>query len=156
VEEFVACGMHPLAAGIGFDKVGTLVTPVSKLIVPLPKFVVVHNDDEDDVQFLARVELEAEGIVSSYTLPEHEACIMSLRNGGPLNKVFELVEVVYGPRPEPGTEEFTEASKKRKMDAARKNSSKHVRVLGKKNVEIMKTTVPPEKTCSPQGKGDVP
>jgi hypothetical protein len=98
-----------LAAGVGFDKVATLVTRVSKLRVPLPKFVVVHKDSEDDVQFLARVELEAEGIVGSYTRPEHDACITNLRNGGCLNWVFKLVEVAYGPRPEPGTEEFTEA-----------------------------------------------
>jgi hypothetical protein len=57
VEEFVAYGMHPIAAGIGFDKVASLVAPISKLKVPLPKFVSVHKDDEDDIQFLARVEL---------------------------------------------------------------------------------------------------
>jgi hypothetical protein len=110
--QFVDCDMHPLAAGVGFDKVATLVTRVSKLRVPLPKFVAVHKDSEDDVQFLARVELEAEGIVGSYTRPEHDACITNLRNGGCLNWVFKLVEVAYGPRPEPGTEEFTEAFKK--------------------------------------------
>jgi hypothetical protein len=57
VEEFVACGMHPLAAGISFE-IEILVTLVSKLRVPLPKFVVVRRDDEDNVQFLGRVELE--------------------------------------------------------------------------------------------------
>jgi hypothetical protein len=69
MEEFVACSMHPLAAGVDFDKVATLVTPMSKLRVPLPKFVAVCKDDEDDVQFLSRVELEAKGIVGSYTFP---------------------------------------------------------------------------------------
>jgi hypothetical protein len=49
MKEFLACGMHPLAASVGFDKVATLVTLVSKLKVPLPKFVAVHKDDEDDV-----------------------------------------------------------------------------------------------------------
>jgi hypothetical protein len=93
VEEFVACGMHPLTTSVGFDKVATLVTPVSKLKVPLPKFVVVRKDDEDDVKLLARVELEAKGIVGSCTHPEHEACIMSLRNRGRLNRVFEFAEV---------------------------------------------------------------
>jgi hypothetical protein len=112
VEEFVPCGMHPLAASVGFDKVATLVTPVSKLRVPLPKFVVVRKDDEDDVLFLCRVELEAEGIMGSYTCPEHDACVANLRNRGRLNWVFEFVEVAYGHRPAPGTEEFTEASKK--------------------------------------------
>jgi hypothetical protein len=153
MEEFVACGMHPLAAGVGFNKVATLVTSVSKLKVPLLKFVAVRKNDEDDVQFLARVELEAEGIMGSYTCPEHEACIMSLHNGVLLNRVFELAEVAYEPRLEPDTEEFTEASKKRKMDAAGKNMSKHARALGKKKVETAKAIVQPGKTCTLQGKG---
>jgi hypothetical protein len=35
------------------------VTPGSRLKLPLSKFHAVRKDDEDDVQFLARVELEA-------------------------------------------------------------------------------------------------
>jgi hypothetical protein len=35
VEEFIACGMHPLAVGAAFDKVAMCTTPVSKLKVPL-------------------------------------------------------------------------------------------------------------------------
>jgi hypothetical protein len=45
----VACDMHPLAAGVGFNKVATLVTPASKLRVPLPNFVAIRKDDEEDV-----------------------------------------------------------------------------------------------------------
>jgi hypothetical protein len=156
MEEFVAYGMHPLATGVGFDKVATLVTPVLKLKLPLLKFVAVHKDDEDDVQCLARVELEAKGIMGSYTHPEHEACVMSLHNEGHLNMVFELAEMAYGPRPEPGTKEFTKASKKRKMDVAGKNLSKRVRALKKKKVETVKAAVPPGKTYNPQGKGATP
>jgi hypothetical protein len=100
---------------------------------------------------LARVELEAEGIIGSYTNPKHEACIVTLHNGGHLNMVFELAEVAYGPRPEHGTEEFTEASKKRRMDAAGKNPGKHVRALKKE--ETAKAGVPPGKACTTQGKG---
>jgi hypothetical protein len=142
VEDFVVCGMQSLAAGVGFDKVATLMTPVSKLKVPLSKFVVVHKDDKDDVQFLARVELEAEGIVGSYTHPEHEVCIMNLHNEGRLNRVFELAEVAYGHRPEPGTEVFMEALKKWRVDVAGNNPDKRVRVLRKKKVETTKATVP--------------
>jgi hypothetical protein len=152
----VACGMHPLASGVSFDKGATVVTPVTKLKVSLSKFVVVHKDDEDDVQFLARVELEAEGIMGSYSHPEHEPCVANLHNGGRLNRVFELAEVAYGPRPKPGTEEFTEALKKRRMDAAGNNLSKCTRALGKKKVEIVKVVVPPAKASTPQGKGVVP
>jgi hypothetical protein len=149
VQEFVACGMHPLAASVGFDKVATLVTPVLKLKMPLPKFVAVRKDDEDGVQFLARVELEVEGIVGSYTRPEHEACVANLHNGDCLNRVFELAEVAYGPRPEPGTEVFTEASKKRRMDAIGKNPGKHARVLRKEKVETVKAAVSQGNSSTP-------
>jgi hypothetical protein len=64
VEEFIACGMYPLAASAGFDRVAMHMTPVSKLKVPLGWHI-----NEDDVQFLARVELEAESIIGSYTKP---------------------------------------------------------------------------------------
>jgi hypothetical protein len=53
---------------------------------------------------------------------------------------------------EPGTKEFTEPSKKRKMDAAGKNPSKRAMVHGKK-VETAKPAVLPGKTCTPRGKG---
>jgi hypothetical protein len=82
VEEFVACGTYPLAASIGFDGVTDGVTPISRLKLPLSKFVAVRKDDEDDVQFLARVELDIKGVMGSYTCPEHDACIASLHNGG--------------------------------------------------------------------------
>jgi hypothetical protein len=35
IEEFLACGMYPLAAGIGFDRMTDGVTPVSRLKLPL-------------------------------------------------------------------------------------------------------------------------
>jgi hypothetical protein len=91
VEEFIACGMYPLAAGAGFDRVATRMTSVSKLKVSLPKFTVVRKDNnEDDVQFLARVELEVEGIVGSYTKVEHDVFLAHACNGGRLKRIFEL------------------------------------------------------------------
>jgi hypothetical protein len=76
------------------------VTPVSKLKVPLPRFVVAREDDEDHTKFLARVEKEARVLVGSYTCLEHEACAV-LPNNGRLNRVLELAGVAYGPRPMP-------------------------------------------------------
>jgi hypothetical protein len=49
--------------------------------VPLPKFCVVCSEEEDGIMFLARVELEAENDVSSYSHPEHDACSKCLLNG---------------------------------------------------------------------------
>jgi hypothetical protein len=79
-----------MAASVGFDRVAVGVTPISKLKMHLPKFVAACKDDEDDVQFLARIELDAEGIMGSYTRLENDACIASLCNGGRMNRVFEL------------------------------------------------------------------
>jgi hypothetical protein len=139
MEEFIACDMYPLAIGSGFDRVVMHTTPVSKLMVPLLKFVAVHKDDnKDEVQFLARVELEAEGIVGSYTKPEHDACLAHMHNRGRLNHIFELAGVTYGPRPVPGTEEFTEAMRKRKLDATGRNPSKHLMAVVKKKMEAAK------------------
>jgi hypothetical protein len=116
--------------------------PVSKLKVALSKFVAVRKDDEDNVKFLARVEPEAKGIVGSYTHPEHDTCLASLHNRGQLNHVFELAGVAYGSRVVPGTDEFTEVSRKRRMDATGKNPIKHARTSGKKKVEIVKAAAP--------------
>jgi hypothetical protein len=83
VEEFISCVMYPLAGGTDFDGVAMRITPVSKLKVPLPKFTAVQKDDnKDDVQFLVRVELEAEDIVGSYTKLENDACLAHVRNRG--------------------------------------------------------------------------
>jgi hypothetical protein len=134
MEEFLSCGVYPLATGVRFKRVMVGLTSVSKLKIILPKFVAAHKDDEDDVMFLARVELDAEGIVGSYTHPEHDACIVGLCNGGRLNRVFELTGVAYGPRSVPRSNAFTEASMKRKAEAAGKTSVKRPRASGKKKV----------------------
>jgi hypothetical protein len=55
-----------------------------------------------------------------------------------LNYVFELARVTYGPHPVPGTDEFTEAVRKRKLDAAGKNLSKRLKAMGKKKMEATK------------------
>jgi hypothetical protein len=65
MEEFVSCGVWPLAAGINFEHVKVGVTPVSKLKVPLPGFPLSCEDGEDDIKFLARVEQEARVIMGS-------------------------------------------------------------------------------------------
>jgi hypothetical protein len=91
VEEFISCDVWPLAAGVNFEQVK----------VPLPRFPISHEDDEDDIKFLARVEQEARVVVGSYTCTEHKACLTGLQNNSHLNHVLELVRVAYGPRPVP-------------------------------------------------------
>jgi hypothetical protein len=81
MEEFIACNVWPLAMGISFKQVKVGMTPVSKLKVLLPRFVVAHEYDEDAAEFLARVKKEARLLVGSYTRPEHEACAILPNNG---------------------------------------------------------------------------
>jgi hypothetical protein len=45
------------------------------------------------------------------------------------------------PHPMPGTDEFTEASRKRKIDAVGKTSVKHARVPGKRKWDSAKVVV---------------
>jgi hypothetical protein len=104
MEEYLACGMYPLSASVSFERVADGVTPASRLKLLLLKFEAIRKDD---VQFLARVELDAEGVVGSYTRPEHDVCMTGLCNRSRLNRVFELVGVAYGSRPVPGTDAFT-------------------------------------------------
>jgi hypothetical protein len=58
VEEFVYCGVWPLAAGVNFEQVKVGVTPISKLTHRLPRFPISQKDDEDDIKFFATVEQE--------------------------------------------------------------------------------------------------
>jgi hypothetical protein len=71
-----------------------------------------------------------------------------LANRGQLDHVFELAEVPYGHWLVPSTEAHTEASKKRKMDAAGKTPVKHTKASGKKKVEALKIVVSRIKTGS--------
>jgi hypothetical protein len=106
VEEFVACGVWPPAVGVSFDQVSIRVTPISKLNIPLPNFVASRKDDEDEIKFLAMVELDTKVIVGSYTHPKHDACNVGLHNEGHLNYVLELAEVAYGARSMSGSDAF--------------------------------------------------
>jgi hypothetical protein len=90
VEAYLACGLYPLSANFGLGDITDGRTPVSKLKILLPKFRVVRSDEEGDIKFLTRVELEVENVVGSYSCPKPGACIKSLPNGGWLNRVFEL------------------------------------------------------------------
>jgi hypothetical protein len=61
-----------------------------------------------------------------------------VRNEGRLNHVFEHAGMTYGHRLVPSTEEFTEAMRKRKLDAAGKNPSKRPRAVRKKKMDVAK------------------
>jgi hypothetical protein len=137
VEEFVSCGVWPLCAGIDFEQVKVDLTPVSQLKVPLPHFPLRHENEEGDLQFMARVEQGTRNIVGGYTCMEHEACIASLLNNGCLNHVLKVVGVGYGPCPVPVS---TEVLKKRKADAAAKVLAKRPKLVEKKSAGLVKVS----------------
>jgi hypothetical protein len=64
--------------------------------------------------------------------------LMNLPISCRLNRIFELTGVSYGPRAMPGTNEFTNFMRKRKLDAAGKNLRKRPKVVGKKKMDAVK------------------
>jgi hypothetical protein len=137
VEEFVSCGVWPLAAGVSFEHVKVDLTPVSKLEVPLARFPLCREDEEDDARFLARVEQEARNIVGSYTHMGHKACLASLPNNHCLNRVLKVAGVAYAPLLVPVS---AEVLKKRKVDAIMKALAKWLKVPEKNGAEPAKAS----------------
>jgi hypothetical protein len=82
VEEYLACEMHQLSASVNFRGITDGVTPVLRVRQPLPKFHAKRKEDEDDIQFLARVELEAESVVGKCV--ERRSTEPRIRAGGSL------------------------------------------------------------------------
>jgi hypothetical protein len=148
MEEYLACQMYLLSDSVSYERVTDGVAPVLRLKLPQPKFHAMHKDAEDDIHILARVEMEAEGVVGSHTGSEHDICMAGQRDGDRLNHMFELAGVPYGPQPVPGTDAFIEAMKKRKMYASRKTPVKHTKVSEKQKAESLKIVVPWAKSGS--------
>jgi hypothetical protein len=125
VDEFLACGIYPLSVGFGFKNVTTDTTVVLKVEVPLPIFPVEAVSMEITYHFLVKVEIDAEKILGSYRAKEHDACEMvKLSNGSCLNRVFKHMGVPYAPHPLLGTDAFTVATKKQKVNVSRKTVMK--------------------------------
>jgi hypothetical protein len=103
----------------------------------LLNFPLHRKDEEDDVQFLTRVEQEARNIVGGYTCMEHKACIASIPNNDRLNRVLEIAGVGYASRPVPIS---AEVLKKRKEDAATKVLGKCPKVGEKKGAMAVKVS----------------
>jgi hypothetical protein len=93
VEEYLACGMHPLFANVSFRGITDGVTPVSWIKLPLPKFRAVRKHDRRRYSIFGEGGDRGRNIVGSYTHVEHDACVTSVPNGGRLNRMFELAGV---------------------------------------------------------------
>jgi hypothetical protein len=66
VEEFMASGMWPLSIDSDLGKVVEAEVLLSKIVVPLPKFVVAKPDDEGDEQFVMWIAARADKLVRRY------------------------------------------------------------------------------------------
>jgi hypothetical protein len=88
------------------------------------------------------VELATVNVVGRYARGEHDVCIALVLNMGRLNRVFEQVDVPYGPRLEPGSEASKEAAKKRKDDADAKPTGKCTKVSSRKVMALKAPAVP--------------
>jgi hypothetical protein len=133
----VSCGVWPLPANVSFEQVKVGLTLVSKLKVPLPRFPLSREDEEDDACFLVRVEQEARNIVGNYMCVEHEAYVNGLPHNGWLNRVLELPGVAYGPRPVPAP---AEVLKKRKEEASGEVLANRRKAPEKKGTESTKVS----------------
>jgi hypothetical protein len=115
VEQYLAYGMFPLSANCSFTYIADGEAPILMVTMLVPEFPLAKLQGDNNDHFLARVELSAKNVVGSYSHVEHDVCVQALPNRGWLNRVFENAGVAYGPRPEPGSEASTEATKKKRL-----------------------------------------
>jgi hypothetical protein len=74
-------------------------SPLSKVVVPMPKVTAVIGKQEARAAFQTRIAAVVNRLIGNYCTMEHTACV-TLRHGR-LNRVFELADMSYRPRPEP-------------------------------------------------------
>jgi hypothetical protein len=99
VEEFLACGIWPLSDDWDF-KVEKIESPLSKVIVPMPKVTAIIAGKEMWATFEARITSATNHLVGNYGTTKHRACATQLLHDR-LNHVSELAGVNYQLRPEP-------------------------------------------------------
>jgi hypothetical protein len=111
IEEFLACGIWPLSENCEF-KVVRWESPISKVVVPMPKVTPMIGKKESEAAFEVWIVQAANQQLGNYCMTEDNSCTGLLH--GWLNHVFELAGVPYQPRPEP----LAHATKKRKPASA--------------------------------------
>jgi hypothetical protein len=146
VEAFLSYGIRPLSEGWEFE-VERKESPLSKVIVPMPKVIPAIGEREAGETFEAQIVLAVGQLVGNYSSSEHRTCSKELRHGR-LNHVFELVGVSYQPRPEP----IAHATKKRQAVVAIVMSPPLKKVRGKSEGDpcpVTWTRPPNMRNCCP-------
>jgi hypothetical protein len=95
VEGFLACGIWLLSKKCEFE-VDTKETPLSKVVVPMPKVTLTIGNKKSEAAFKAWIVVIANLLVDNYNVTEHNA-YAGLQHGR-LSHVFELVGMLYQPR----------------------------------------------------------
>jgi hypothetical protein len=78
--------MEEYLADFCFGEIHDGITLVSKLKVPLSEFRATGTEEEDENQFLAKVELEVENVLGRCGYIEHEDYVKLLPNNDRLNQ----------------------------------------------------------------------
>jgi hypothetical protein len=73
IEEFLTCCLWPLSEKFGFD-VEMKETPLSKVVVPMPRVTIVIGAQEPGDEFEVRIVNVANLLVGNYNVKEHNAC----------------------------------------------------------------------------------
>jgi hypothetical protein len=98
------CKIFPLAASFGFESMPLRTAPVSRVETPHLLFAMGTIAAEYADHFLVEVETETEKVLGRFGPREYDALILAnIPNGGRLNRVFEQMEFLYSPCPEPGS-----------------------------------------------------
>jgi hypothetical protein len=84
VEEFLISKIWPLGTE----------APMSKVLIPLPNFVIVKPDNEGGEEFVTKVAARANMLVGCYDWNEHQACLAQILTAR-FNCVFEVAGIKY-------------------------------------------------------------
>jgi hypothetical protein len=106
VKEFMSSGIWLLGTDLGL---GEAEVPVSKVLVPLPKFDISKPGDERDECFVAKIAARIDRLIGRYGWKEHKACLAQIPTVH-LNRVFEDACANSRPQERQGRRELTQES----------------------------------------------
>jgi hypothetical protein len=129
-------GYGPLCAGLVLGEIAKAETPLSKVMVPLPKFAAAKPPDEDGANFVTRIVARGDKLVGRYGWNKHQAYLAQLPTGR-LNHVFEVAGIEYPARPVPEAPGSAKSLQTRKLEVVEKPGAGELETAPKKKKEII-------------------
>jgi hypothetical protein len=129
-------GYGPLCAGLVLGEIAKAETPLSKVMVPLPKFAAAKPPDEDGANFVTRIVARGDKLVGRYGWSKHQAYLAQLPTGR-LNHVFEVAGIEYPARPVPEAPGSAKSLRTRKLEVVEKPGAGELETAPKKKKEII-------------------